>query len=115
MKITSKNMLVPLVVAMTALSAKGEGVRSLRGDVGGQSAGQREGVAIESLPLDAENLPEGERQRVLGDELPRCNCWANNEFCSVNGKRNGTICKVTAGGCGWVWYFPCTGLDLRGN
>merc|ERR1712086_485893 len=115
-KLNYKNVLLPIMVAMTVMSANGEGVRSLRGDVQDPSLG------VESPRTDGEEIPEGQGHRSLNG-LPPCNCvgwkrncqknpsgscskYASNDYC----RDLGYVCNWRWN-CGFFWSEECNGYD----
>ena len=117
MKLNYKNVLLPIMVAMTVMSANGEGVRTLRGDVQDASLG------VESPRIDGEEIPEGQGHRSLNG-LPPCNClgwkrncqrnppgscskYASNEFCVDMGYK----CNSRDWNCGFLWSEKCNGYN----
>ena len=125
MKVVFKNMRVPImIVAMTALSANGEGDRSLRGELESPSSG------LESPHGEAGDLPTGQDHRSLWEELPVCNCVHKDSNCVKNTenwncpdyysneecKERGQGCFLPYSGsrgwnCGFLWLRKCTGYD----
>ena len=106
MKLTPSIMLLPIVIAMTALSAKGEGAPSLRGDLQRQLAEQSVNDAAESSRAEDDHLPEGEGDRSL-QISGNCDCrWDNPPLFPCDNDAN---CTPTKRGCGWFGRQACTG------
>eukprot|EP00548_Thalassiothrix_antarctica_P014730 CAMPEP_0194172376 /NCGR_PEP_ID=MMETSP0154-20130528/6868_1 /TAXON_ID=1049557 /ORGANISM="Thalassiothrix antarctica, Strain L6-D1" /LENGTH=121 /DNA_ID=CAMNT_0038885035 /DNA_START=64 /DNA_END=429 /DNA_ORIENTATION=- len=118
MKLNYKKMILPIAIAMTVLSANGEGVRSLRGDVQDTSLG------IESPRIDGEDIPEGEGHRSL-NKLPSCNCVSWKRKCRKNPgnchgdddycKENGYYCFSRDFNCGFLRRQQCNGYNSKSD
>merc|ERR1711935_260841 len=109
-------------MGMTVLSANGEVVRSLRGDVQDASLG------VESPRIDGEDILEGQgRSLSLGfNGLPRCNCRGGRKCkmnpdggaekaCEYDCKARGYKCNAYDWNCGFGGSRKCWGYNSSSN